>query len=324
MLYVGTRGGPEAALVRDAGLPFIAVRTGKLRRYADWRNLTDPALVAAGVAQSIRIVRRFWPDVAFGAGGFATVPPLLAARVLGVPLVIHQQDVLPSLANRILVPFATRVTVAFPETVGLLRHANARIVGNPVRDAFAAASAVRAGETLGLESGVPLVLATGGGTGALNLNQIVASAAPQLIEGAQVLHLTGAGKRVEAIDHPRYRQVEFLTSEMPDVLAAAEVVITRAGMSALAEVGALGKAAIVIPMPNSHQEANAAVVARHQAGVVAHERELTPRLLVELVRELLADTSRRHALEKAASKLLPASAADAVVSELAQAAGELA
>ena len=162
------------------------------------------------------------------------------------------------------------------------------------------------------------MLVTGGGTGALRLNEIAVGAARDLVERCQVIHLTGAGKGNQDLSHPRYHQYEFLVDEMADALAIADVVVTRAGMSALSEISALAKPAIVVPMPDSHQEANAGVVAQHGAGVVLQERELTASLLAEQIRRLLDDPARRASLAEAAARLLPANAAEAIALGLSE------
>lgn len=310
-LYVGTTGGPERALVKVAGIDYAAIASGRLRRFVTWRNLTDPALVALGIGQAVRLVRRFQPDLAFGAGGFATVPPLIAARLRRVPVVIHQQDVLLGLANRIVAPFAAAITVGLPETLRLLRSGGV-VVGNPVRDAILWGDLVRARQQFGLEAGIPTLLVTGGGTGALALNQIVADAARELVEVCQIVHLTGVGRAVGDWGHPHYRQIDFVAEEMADLLAAADLVVTRAGMSALSEVAALGKPSITVPMPDSHQLANAAAFASRRATIVLDQETLTSGGLAAEVRDLLADSNRRERLGAAARQALPADAAEAV------------
>lgn len=316
ILYVGTAAGPEAALARLAGFRYVGIRAGRLRRFAAWRNLIDPGLVGLGFTQAIRLVRQFRPHVAFGAGGFATVPPLLAARLLGVPIAVHQQDVLPSLANRMIAPFASRVTVALDETRTRPRWADARVVGNPVRASIYEGRPDRALSTFGLAPGLPSLLVTGGGTGALRLNQIAVEAVGEIIDRCQVIHLTGARRTVAPFNHARYRQYEFLTREMPDALALADVVVTRAGMSSLSEIAALHKAAIVVPMPASHQGANASVYRKRGAGVVLDEPTLSPGRLADEVSALLRDQERRHSFGDAAAALLPPTAAGTVAALL--------
>lgn len=308
-LYVGTATGPERELVASLGIPFRSVRTGKLRRYWSAQNLLDLFRIPMGLAESLAIARAFRPDVAFAAGGFAAVPPLLAARLLGKPAVIHQQDVLPGLANRILAPFAARVTVTFPPSLGHFPRSKSCLTGNPVRREILEGDPQEARRIFGLSDRLPVLLVTGGGTGALGLNRLVAEAAASLVECCQVIHITGRGKGVETPDlGPAYRQVEFLTSEMAHVLAIADLVISRAGLSTLTELAALGKPSLLIPMPHSHQGANAMAFADGGAALVFQEEGLTPKRLAEEIRALLQDERRLAELGERARSLMPAGA----------------
>ena len=316
LLYLGTREGPEVQLAAAEGLPYVGVSAGKLRRYWSARNVTDLFRISAGLAESLRHVRRFRPDVGFGAGGFASVPPLAAAALAGVPVLIHQQDVVPGLANRLLVPFAQRITVSMPQTLSRFPAARTRLRGNPVRPSVLEGDP-RGISQLGLDPAAPLVLVTGGGTGALALNRIVATAAPELTTLAQVLHLTGRGRGVPAADAgPHYIRREFLVDEMPHALAAATVVVSRAGMGTLSELAALGKPTVIVPMPASHQEANATAFEERGAAIVCHERSLTAAGLVGVVRGLLADDGRRRALGAAMSRVMPRDAAARLADEV--------
>ena len=234
-----------------------------------------------------------------------------------MPIAVHQQDVSPGLANRMLAPFAAQLTVAFPDTRLLFRTRTARVVGNPVRSLILQGDPDRARKYFRLSADLPVVLMTGGGTGALRLNELAVDAAQQLGEECQIIHLTGAGRSPVPWSHANYRRYEFLAEPMADALAIADVVVTRAGMSALSEVAALGKAAIVVPMPDSHQGANAAVIARHGAGIVRREVDLSGGDLAREVRGLLADPERRAALGVAASMLLPPDAADSICGGIA-------
>jgi UDP-N-acetylglucosamine--N-acetylmuramyl-(pentapeptide) pyrophosphoryl-undecaprenol N-acetylglucosamine transferase len=287
-----------------------------------WRNLTDPALVAAGLGEALGLVRRFRPDVAFAAGGFAAVPPLMAARAIRAPLVVHQQDVKPGLANLLLAPFAIARTVALEDTHRWPRWADAPVVGNPVRPEVLEGSVDWARKIFKLQLDLPTVLITGGGTGALRLNEIGAEASARLLDRCQIIHLTGAGKAVAGPSDERYHQIAFLVEEMTHALAVADVIVSRAGMSALAEIGALGKAAILVPMPASHQELNAAAFGRRVAAVVYNERRLTPESLASAIRGLLDEPRRREALASAASTLLPANAAHVIAERLEAVVGD--
>lgn len=317
LLYVGTHAGPEADLAAEEGIPYVGVATGKLRRYWDAQNLTDVVRVGRGVVQSLGHVRRFRPDVACGAGGFASVPPLAAAGLLRVPVLIHQQDVIPGLANKLLVPFAQRITVALPDTVHAFPQGRTTLRGNPVRRRVLAGSADEGYRRLGLDPAVPLVLVTGGGTGALALNRLVAAAASRLVEQAQILHLTGRGRGVETpAVGPRYQQREFLVDEMPHALAAATVVLSRAGLGTLSELAVLGKPTIVVPMPGTHQEANARAFAKDGGAIHVNQGELTPDTLARLICGLLADEPRRSRLGERMRALMPADAAARIAEDV--------
>lgn len=317
MLFLGTRDGPEEALVAAEGIRFAGVAAGKLRRYWSLENFMDVFRVGAGVAESLGHVRRFRPTVALGAGGFASVPPLIAARLFRVPVLIHQQDVVPGLANRLLLPFARWISVSLPQSVGRFPRDRTKLRGNPVRRSVETADSRRVYELLPLDPGAPIVLVTGGGTGALGLNRIVAEAAPGLVEFCQVLHLTGRGRSVP-VDPlgSRYVQREVLVSQMPYALAAASVVVSRAGLAIISELSALGKPCVIVPMPASHQEANAQALADRGAALVFDERVLTADALCNAVRDLLADVGRQNALQSAISGLMPRDAAARIADDV--------
>ena len=305
-LYVGTAGGPEKELVASLGIPFRSVRTGKLRRYWSLQNLVDLVRIPMGLAEALRVVRAFQPDVAFAAGGFGAVPPLLAGNLLRVPSVIHQQDVEPGLANRILAPFASAVTVTFPPSLGHFPRSKTALTGNPVRREILAGKREEALRIFGLRADRQTVLVTGGGTGAMGLNRLVAAAAPLLVPTCQILHITGRGK---GVDVPKlgngYLQMEFLTQEMAHALAAADLVVSRAGLSTLTEIAALGKASVLIPMPRSHQNANAEAFAAGDAAVVLQEGKIGPEQLAGAILSLLSDKGRLAALAGHARALMP-------------------
>jgi UDP-N-acetylglucosamine--N-acetylmuramyl-(pentapeptide) pyrophosphoryl-undecaprenol N-acetylglucosamine transferase len=317
LLYVGTRDGPEAALAAAQHLRFVGVHAGKLRRYWDVQNLTDPLRVVAGIAESCALAREFRPQLALGAGGFAAVPPLIAARLVGAKTLIHQQDVEPGLANQLLVPFAQRITVSLPSSLVHFPRGKTIVTGNPVREQVLGADPDQAYSQLNLEPGFPLVVVTGGGTGALALNRLVAAAAPRLVPVAQVVHLTGRGRGVPPETRSeRYQQREFLVNEMPNLLAAATLVVSRAGMGTLTELAALARPGLIVPMPGSHQWANAQAFARLGAIEVADQTALTPDRLAERILSLLRDEPRRVQLALALSQSMPRDAADRIAIEL--------
>jgi UDP-N-acetylglucosamine--N-acetylmuramyl-(pentapeptide) pyrophosphoryl-undecaprenol N-acetylglucosamine transferase len=248
--------------------------------------------------------------VALGAGGFASVPPLAAAALLKCPVQIHQQDAEPGLANQLLLPLARGCSVSLPASLAHFPVGRTVLTGNPVRPSVLEGNAERAQAQFGLEAGVPLVLVTGGGTGALGLNRLVAAAAPGLIGRSQVLHLTGRGRAVAAEALLRYRQIELVTEGMADLLAAATIVVSRAGMGTLSELAALGKVTVLIPMPHSHQDANARAFAQRGAALVWEQEQLTPESLAEGLLALLDSPERQSELAGNMANAMPPDAAD--------------
>jgi UDP-N-acetylglucosamine--N-acetylmuramyl-(pentapeptide) pyrophosphoryl-undecaprenol N-acetylglucosamine transferase len=317
LLLAGTHEGPERALAAASGVAFVALSAGKLRRYWSLENFSDPPRVLVGLAQAFRLVGRYRPSVALGAGGFASVPPLAAAGLLRCPVHVHQQDALPGLANRLLLPFARSFSVSLPVTLSRFPRGRTSLTGNPVRPSILRGEPSRAWRRFGLDPNRPLVLVTGGGTGALGLNRLVAAAAPTLVERCQVVHLTGAGRGVRLESAlAGYQQHEFLTDGLADLLAAATLVVSRAGLGTLSELAALGKPALLVPMPDSHQGANAAEFARLQAALVVEQRALDPTGLAATVQALLADPARLAALSTAMRRVMPNDAADRLARQL--------
>jgi UDP-N-acetylglucosamine--N-acetylmuramyl-(pentapeptide) pyrophosphoryl-undecaprenol N-acetylglucosamine transferase len=317
-LYVGTRDGPEAALAAAQGIAFAGVSAGKLRRYWDVHNLTDPIQIVRGTLESYQLVRRFKPQLAFAAGGFAAVPPMIAARLFAqAQTLIHQQDVEPGLANRLLVPFANRITVSLTSSLAQFPRRRSSVTGNPVREEILQADPQIAFQRLALEPELPLLVVTGGGTGALGLNRLAAAAAPGLVERMQIVHLTGRGRGVPAAtSSSRYRALEFLVDEIPHLLAAATIVVSRAGMGTLTELAALGKPSLIVPLPGSHQWSNAQAFARLGAIEVADQAALSAETLAGRVLSLLDDTPRRIQLGQALAASMPRDAAERIAHEL--------
>lgn len=317
LLYIGSESGPERALVARAGIPFVAIKTGKLRRYWSWQNFVDIFRTCLGIAQSLSIIKSYRPDVITSAGGFVCVPPALAAWALRVPIHIHQQDVQPGLANKIISPFASRITVTFAETERHFPAGKTILTGNPFRREILQGDPARARKMFNLEENVPTLLATGGGTGAANLNHLVASAAPRLVEHCQIVHLCGKGKLVSNVGaQKRYIQMEFVTDEMKDLLAAADLVISRAGLSTLTELAAVGKPSILVPMPDSHQKHNAQLFAAIGAAVVVEEKQITPEALAALVSTLLGDGLRLAQMGLKARTVARLDAAERIADEI--------
>lgn len=269
--YIGSEAGIEKRLVEAQGIPFHGIPSGKLRRYFDWKNFTDPLRVIAGAFKAWSLLGRLRPALVFSKGGFVAVPVVFAARARGIPVVVHESDLTPGLANRLAIPFAKAVCASFPQTMLHLPPGKAVLTGAPIRaelfrgdrakgEAFLGLlSESEAGSGAGSGAGAsaekawkPLLLVVGGSLGSRNLNKAVRAALPDLLPRYRVAHLCGKGGLDPALDGTSgYRQLEFVSGEMPDVLAAADLVLSRAGSNAIFEFLALQKPHLLIPLPLS-------------------------------------------------------------------------
>jgi UDP-N-acetylglucosamine--N-acetylmuramyl-(pentapeptide) pyrophosphoryl-undecaprenol N-acetylglucosamine transferase len=301
--YIGSETGIEKGLVKAQGIPFHGIPSGKLRRYFDWKNFTDPLRVLAGIVKAWRLLGRLHPDAVFSKGGFVAVPVVLAARARGIPVIVHESDLTPGLANRLAMPFAKAVCASFPATMPHLPRAKAVLTGAPIRAELFRGDRVKGAAFLGLPAAdgkdwKPLLLIVGGSMGSRNLNKAVRAVLPDLLQRYRVAHLCGKDGKDPALETtPGYRQLEFVAAEMPDVLAAADLVLSRAGSNAIFEFLALQKPHLLVPLPltasRGDQILNArAFAAEGYSRVLAEEDLGGGRLLQEL--EILGAQADMH------------------------------
>ena len=309
VVWIGSRGGVEKQLVADAGIEFRSIPAGKLRRYLSFRNLTDLLKTAAGIIASLRILRRDKPSFLFSKGGFVSVPPVVAAWLRGIPAWTHESDFDPGLATRINMRFCEKVLVSFPETLDYLPAAyrgKAMVTGNPVREALYAAQPRRGRAFVGCADDRPLLLVIGGSLGSSFVNGLVSGSLARLLTRFFVVHQMGEREYVPSA-RENYFPAPFFRDELPDLMAAADLVICRAGANTLAEIAALGKPSILIPLPASgsrgDQLRNAANFGSRGASVVLEEDAATPDTLVAAVESLFSGTERRAAMGRSASSL---------------------
>jgi UDP-N-acetylglucosamine--N-acetylmuramyl-(pentapeptide) pyrophosphoryl-undecaprenol N-acetylglucosamine transferase len=313
-LFVGTKNGPEREMVASRGFAFESVPSAKLRRYFSLRNFFDVFVFAGALAKSFSLLKRTRPDVIFSAGGFVAVPICWAARLLKIKIVIHQQDARPGLANKLVSPFADVITAAFEETTKRFYtnagiHANEKVrqiewVGNPVRRDFFDQS-LPYKDFFRLHDKLPILFIMGGATGAKQINDVTEGALPELVKAHQVVHVTGKGKNSITFEHPDYRSYEFLGKELPTIMKMADIVVSRAGLSTIAELSALGKISVIVPMPGSHQEENADILKRRAAAVVLNSEEFTSENLVRVINSLKFNVARQNLLKRNISELMP-------------------
>lgn len=290
--YVGSKAGIERRLAEEAALPYHGIQTGKLRRYASLENFIDPLRILLGILQATFLIRRLRPGVVFSKGGFVGVPVVVGAWLNRVPVVVHESDLTPGLANRLSFPFARRICLSFRESADSLGRPEALYTGTPVRAALREGDRARGFERFGLDPARRTLLVFGGSQGAQAINEQVRAALGTLPEDLQVLHVCGAGNLDAALEgHDRYRQYEYLDAEFGDAFACADVVISRAGANSLAELIALRKPAVVIPLPTAasrgDQIDNAELYADKGYGLVLDQSDLTPASLATGIRAAL-------------------------------------
>ena len=247
--YIGSYNGIEKRLIDDFNVPYYGISTGKLRRYFDLKNLSDPFRVIKGYAQALKILKELKPDIVFSKGGFVSVPVIRAAAALKIPCIIHESDMTPGLANKLCIPVATKVCCNFPETTKYVPSGKAILTGSPIRSELTCGSKLAALELCGFTANKPVVMVIGGSQGASSVNVMVREALPKLLEKFQVVHICGKDK----VDNlmltiPGYKQFEYLKTDLKDVFAMADVVVSRAGANAICELLALKKPNLLIPL----------------------------------------------------------------------------
>lgn len=251
--YIGSYDGIEKKLLADfPDIPYYGIATGKFRRYFDWKNFSDPFRVIKGYNEAKKLLKEIKPDVVFSKGGFVAVPVVRAAAALKIPCIIHESDMTPGLANKLCIPVAEKVCCNFPETVKLLPEDKAVLTGSPIRDELREGSKEEGLKLCGFNHMRPVLMVVGGSLGAASVNSCVREALPDLLKDFQVVHLCGKEKIDNLLlNTTGYKQFEYCKSEMKDIFAMADIVISRAGANAICELLALKKPNILIPLPAS-------------------------------------------------------------------------
>ena len=303
--YIGTEKGMEAEKIRSVpGVTYHAVQSGKLRRYFSWQNFIDPFKVIAGAFQSARLMGKIKPDVVFSKGGFVAVPVVFGAWLHRVPVVCHESDLTPGLANRLCAPFARKIATTFPECAQALGP-KAEMTGTPLRPELFRGSRARGLSLLGFDGSKPILLMMGGSSGAQAVNKALREALPRLTGKFDVAHICGKGNLDEALQGMSgYRQLEFLDAELPDALACADLVLSRAGSNALCEFQALCKPMLLVPYPKGasrgDQILNAQSLQKRGLARVLLQEDMTADTLVRALESTWADREQLTAALHAA------------------------
>ena len=289
--YMGSYNGIEKKLIEELQIPYYGISSGKLRRYFDPKNFTDPFKVLKGYGEARRIIKQLKPDVLFSKGGFVSVPVVLAARHFHVPVILHESDLTPGLANKLCIPSAWKVCCNFPETLQYLPADKAVLTGSPIRQELLKGDPVRALKYTGLSPDKPVILVMGGSLGAAAVNEAVRSILPQLLKDFHVIHLCGKDKIDPSLNGlSGYVQYEYIKGELKDLFALSDIVVSRAGANAICELLALRKPSLLIPLPaassRGDQILNANSFAKQGFSSVLEEENLTDDSLFQAITDL--------------------------------------
>ena len=318
--YIGSKTGIEKKLIADFGLPYYGVSSGKFRRYFDLKNLTDPFRVLKGIGDAKRILKKIQPDIVFSKGGFVAVPVVRAARSLKIPIIIHESDMTPGLANRLCIPLAEKVCCTFPETMNSLPEGKAVLTGTPIRAELLNGSRENGLAFTGFDGKKIVLLVIGGSLGATPVNDAVRKALPEILQKCDVIHLCGRGKMDSSLNHQEgYRQYEYIKKELPDLFAAADIVISRAGANAICELLSLRKPNLLIPLSaaasRGDQILNAESFEKRGFSVVVKEEDLTTETLMAGLHNLYQNRGKYIAAMEGAKAADPIGKITALIEE---------
>jgi UDP-N-acetylglucosamine--N-acetylmuramyl-(pentapeptide) pyrophosphoryl-undecaprenol N-acetylglucosamine transferase len=292
--YIGSHHGIEKELITDSfpEVPYHSISSGKLRRYFSLKNFTDPFKVLAGIGQAFSIIKKVKPSIVFSKGGFVSVPVVIAAKLLNIPVVIHESDVTPGLANKLAQPFASHIFTVFKETLKYIPANKATCTGSVVREQLFKGSKMRGLKLCQFEIKKPVLLVMGGSLGSVVLNDAIRSNLPELLKDYNVIHLCGKGNVDSSLlELKGYKQFEYVTSELPDLINAADFVVSRAGSNSIFEFLALKKPMLLIPLSSAKsrgdQILNAKLFKNQGFAEVLEEENLTKQTFLESLQTLI-------------------------------------
>ena len=293
--YIGSYTGIERQLIEEMNIPYYGISSVKLRRYKSLKNLSDPFRVIKGYGESRKLMKKIKPDIVFSKGGFVSVPVVLAAAHKGIPVITHESDMTPGLANKIAMREATKICCNFPETISYLPEGKAVLTGSPIRRELLLGNKLEGLRMCNFTADKPTILVMGGSTGAVKVNEAIKSILQKLLKKYQVVHICGKGKTDLSLDKtPDYVQFEYVGTRLRDLFAMCDIVVSRAGANAICELLALKKPNLLIPLSanasRGDQILNAKSFKEHGYSEVMQEEEITPEKLLNAINELYANS----------------------------------
>lgn len=291
--YIGSREGIEKELIGNSfpNIPYHSISSGKLRRYLSKENISDMFKVLAGIKQAYGLIRKIKPSIIFSKGGYVSVPVVIAGKLAKVPVVIHESDVTPGLANKLATPFASHVFTVFKETLKYLPEGKATCTGSIVRDQLFKGNKNKGLELCNFSKDKKVILVMGGSLGSVIINENLRSILPELLKSYQIIHICGKGNVDESLNNIEgYKQFEYVTVELPDLLQSADFIISRAGSNSIFEFVALEKPMLLIPLSaaksRGDQILNANLFEKLGFALVLQEEEMTKDTLMKSINEL--------------------------------------
>ena len=288
--YIGSYQGIEKRLAENAGIPYDGISSGKLRRYFDLKNFSDPFRVLKGYGEACRLLKKYQPDVIFSKGGFVSVPVVLAAKRYRIPTILHESDMTPGLANRLCIPSAAKICCNFPETLQHLPEDKAVLTGSPIREELLQGDRLAGLQYTHLSAAKPILLVIGGSLGAVAVNQMIRSLLPRLLPSFQIIHICGKGHLDESlIGRPGYVQYEYVDAPLKHLFAAADLAVSRAGANSICELLALRKPNVLIPLSaaasRGDQLLNAASFEKQGFSTVLKEEDMNQDTLFDAIQD---------------------------------------
>lgn len=289
--YIGSKSGIEKELIEEKRIPYYGISSGKLRRYKDIKNVTDPFKVLVGLAEALKMINKLKPSIIFSKGGYVTVPVVVAGWLRRVPVIIHESDITPGLANKLAFPFAKKICTNFPETLSYIPKQKAILTGTPIREELFNGDAKKGRRICNFNNNKPIIMMMGGSLGSIILNTVLRNILPVLLEPFNIIHICGKNNVKDSLNNIEgYRQFEYVDTELPHLFAAADLLISRAGANSISEILNLKKPNILIPLSakasRGDQILNAHSFYKQGFSQVLEEEQLTEESLFETIMEI--------------------------------------
>lgn len=296
IFYIGTKAGMEKDLIEREHIPYLKISAGKLRRYLDIKNITDLFKITAGFFESLSVIKKIKPDIVFSKGGFVSCPVVWAAKICGIPVIIHESDMTPGLANKLSMPFASKICYTFPETKKYIKSDKSIFTGIPVRNELKKGSAAKGRSICSFSQNKPVIVVIGGSLGSEKINKAVRSSISDILKEFNLCHICGKNNIDRTLNNlAGYKQFEYVKEELPHIFAMADLVISRAGATTIFEILNLKKPNILIPLSKQasrgDQILNAGSFKRQGYSYVLNEENLNHKTLIEAIHTVYKNKS---------------------------------